>query len=128
MVVCMLDARCVIVRVAAAVIEARLSDVNLCGWQNRVKQIFYLLASSGANSYYVVMTTTNTKKATMHRPAAKVAESIGVHKSTVNRIADRHDIGTWVGYQRIFTIRDEQKIKRLCKFSRGNPNFVKKTR
>ncbi len=44
MVDCMLDARCVIVRVAAAVIEARLSDVNLCGWQNRVKQIFCFLS------------------------------------------------------------------------------------
>ncbi len=58
--------------------------------------------------------------------ALEVAEKIGVHKSTVNRIARDHQLGKPMGNQRVYTASDIAKIKRFCKFSKGNPNFGKK--
>jgi hypothetical protein len=70
-------------------------------------------------------TTQSTRKDSPLRTAREVAITLGVHKSTVNRIAADQDIGVFVGFLRIFSPADIRKIKKICKFERGNPNFRK---
>lgn len=72
------------------------------------------------------MIATNPKT-TAYRSASDIAKHLGVHKTTVNRIAAKQNIGQIVGQQRIFTKKDAEKIERFCRFSVGNPNFQKKT-
>lgn len=66
------------------------------------------------------------KKTTAPQSASDIAKQLGVHKTTVNRIAAKQKIGVLVGQQRIFTTKDAKKIERFCRFSVGNPNFGKK--
>lgn len=61
------------------------------------------------------------------RTAKDIADDLGVHKTTVNRIAAEYEIGTFVGPMRLFSKKDEQEIKRFCRFQKGNPNFGRKS-
>lgn len=58
--------------------------------------------------------------------AVIIAEELGVHKATINRIARDNAIGHFLGNQRIFSAKEVAKIKRICKVEKGNPNFGKK--
>ena len=58
--------------------------------------------------------------------ACSIAKELGVHKATINRIAKKLEIGSWLGNQRVFTPSQANKIKRSCRIDKGNPNFVKK--
>lgn len=62
------------------------------------------------------------------KSANDIARALGVHKSTINRIAKDHKIGTPFGAtkMRVFTGADVQKIHRLCHLQKGNPNFSRK--
>lgn len=64
-----------------------------------------------------------------YRTAQQIAESFGVNKATINRIAKTNDIGTPIGATktRFFTKSDIAKLKQICRFRKGNPNFSKKT-
>jgi hypothetical protein len=61
------------------------------------------------------------------RTAKDIADDLGVHKTTVNRIAADYELGTFIGPMRLFSKKDEQEIKRFCRFQKGNPNFGKKS-
>ncbi len=57
--------------------------------------------------------------------SAKIADSLGVHKTTVNRIASEHNLGVLIGQQKFFSKEEAKKIKGFCHFTKGNPNFSK---
>lgn len=61
------------------------------------------------------------------KTAQQLATELGVHKTTVNRIAQSHSLGTAYGAtrMRIFSDKEAKKIAELCRFERGNPNFKK---
>lgn len=60
--------------------------------------------------------------------AYEIAEKLGVHKATINRIAKIHEIGTPWGMTRIrlFSDSEVEQIKGLCRVKKGNPNFSRK--
>ena len=65
--------------------------------------------------------------------AATIATELGIHKTTVNRIASEYGIGKklnegMTSSQRIFVRSDIPKIKKHCYFSKGNPQLRKKSR
>ena len=66
------------------------------------------------------------KKSNVYRSASDIAAQLGVHRTTVNRIAAKQKIGRTVGQQRIFSKKDAEKIERFCRFAVGNPNFKTK--
>ncbi len=66
------------------------------------------------------------KKMVELKSASDIANQIGVHKTTINRIAKSQNIGQIIGQQRVFDKKDADRIKSLCKIRRGNPNFLKK--
>lgn len=57
---------------------------------------------------------------------AMIAKKLGVHKTTINRIANEHKLGVIVGQQRFFLKSEIKKIQGFCHFQKGNPNFSKK--
>ena len=57
--------------------------------------------------------------------AIEIAEELGVHRLTISRIARKNSIGRTIGNTRVFTRSDASKIKKLCRISKGNPNFGK---
>lgn len=62
------------------------------------------------------------------RTAFEIAEELGVHKTTINRLAKTHEIGTPWGLTKIRLFSDDevQRIKGLCHMQKGNPNFSRK--
>lgn len=58
--------------------------------------------------------------------AIEIASELGVHRLTVSRIARQHEIGKTIGNTRVFTRTEVARIKKLCRVSKGNPNFSKK--
>ena len=58
--------------------------------------------------------------------AIEIATELGVHRLTISRIARENEIGRTIGNTRVFTRTDAAKIKKLCRVSKGNPNFSKK--
>lgn len=54
-----------------------------------------------------------------------IAKDLGVHRLTISRIARDNEIGRTIGSTRVFTATEVRKIKKLCKISKGNPNFQK---
>lgn len=61
------------------------------------------------------------------RTAQQIAVELGIHKTTVNRIAQSNSLGTAYGAtrMRVFTDKEAEKIAEICRFERGNPNFKK---
>jgi hypothetical protein len=57
--------------------------------------------------------------------AVQIATELGVHRLTISRIARDHKIGRKIGSTIVFTKSDASKIKKLCRVSKGNPNFGK---
>lgn len=58
---------------------------------------------------------------------AELALELGVHKTTINRIAKRYDIGKLVGIQRVFTRQEAASIRKKCHLKPGNPDFGRKS-
>ena len=58
---------------------------------------------------------------------ADIAKELNVHKTTINRIAAKHELGDMLGPMRVFSRKDAAKVKKLCKLKKGNPNFGKTT-
>lgn len=57
---------------------------------------------------------------------AQVAEALGVHKSTVTRAANVHQIGQQVGGIWLFAQSDVKRLRSKCRLQVGNPNFGQK--
>ena len=53
----------------------------------------------------------------------EIAADLGVHRLTISRIARDNKIGSHVGNIRVFSPAEVRRIKKLCMFSKGNPNF-----
>jgi len=76
---------------------------------------------------------TNYSRRNRLKTASAIATELGIHKTTVTRIAAKHNIGRKIddkiaSSQRIFVQSDVSKIKKLCYFSRGNPSFLKNSK
>jgi len=57
--------------------------------------------------------------------AADLAVDLGVHKTTIHRIAKEHALGTFIGNQRVFTRQEAASIRKHCHMTPGNPQFSK---
>jgi|688.fasta_scaffold52977_10 hypothetical protein len=58
--------------------------------------------------------------------AVEIASELGVHRLTISRIARTKKIGRLIGSTKVFTKSEALQIKKICKVSKGNPNFGKK--
>jgi DNA-directed RNA polymerase specialized sigma54-like protein len=63
----------------------------------------------------------------IQKTAQEIAAELGVHKTTINRIAQNHKLGTPYGAtrMRVFSDGEAARIAEICRFERGNPNFKK---
>lgn len=60
--------------------------------------------------------------------AVEIATELGVHRLTISRIARVNSIGRTFGNTRVFTKNESIRIKKMCRISRGNPCFGKKSK
>ncbi len=57
--------------------------------------------------------------------SAKIADSLGVHKTTVNRIASEHNLGVLIGQQKFFSKKKLRK-SRVFAISQKATEFFEK--